>query len=227
LKKRVLYFFNPVLNFTLLLAVLGMTLPTLAGSDDLTLSEYRSQMRPWSRHHIEEILADRIESSEEVEIPTLAHHLLALCRYYKMDPAFVLSMIQVESSFKVEALSPMGAVGLMQLMPATAEVMMREMNLQPAMRLTRASVRQSLFNPFVNLTLGVAYLAYLRDHYQAQPLFYQVAAYNVGPARLDELLSNKNFKPVSTKKYYEAVQRGIFQFRTYLQGSLNKGLPEI
>jgi hypothetical protein len=210
------------------MVVLGVTLGLVLrsvtdSSDDFSLGATRNQT---TRQHIEEILAERLESNSDVQIPTLARHLLSLCGYYRMDPAFVLSMIQVESGFNVEALSPMGAVGLMQLMPATAEVMMRELNLQPTMRLSHKTIKESLLNPFVNLTVGVAYLAFLREHYQAQPLFYQVAAYNVGPARMDELLSKRNFKPVNTKKYFEAVQRGIFQFRTYLKGPTAERPPK-
>jgi soluble lytic murein transglycosylase-like protein len=165
-------------------------------------------------HSVQAILAERLESSGEISIPTLAHHLVTLCQLYRLDPAFVLSMIQVESDFRVDAVSPMGAVGLMQLMPATAQVMMKEMHFRPA-GYSKRGVQKVLMDPFTNLSLGVAYLAFLRDHYQAQPIFFRIAAYNLGPARTDELLSKRDFKPVITKKYYEAVQRGFYQFRSY------------
>jgi hypothetical protein len=37
----------------------------------------------------------------------------------------------------------------------------------------------------------------------------------MGPARIDELMSKKTFKPDKTKKYFEAIRQGTFQFRLY------------
>jgi soluble lytic murein transglycosylase-like protein len=103
----------------------------------------------------------------------------------------------------------MGAVGLMQIIPATGVVVARNLGLK--LKVTE----RVLQDPFVNLTLGVAYLAWLRDHYHGLSPYYLEAAYNVGPAKLDELRSRKSFKPVNTKKYYEAIRRGVPGFRFY------------
>jgi hypothetical protein len=58
-------------------------------------------------------------------------------------------------------------------------------------------------------------LARLRDKYEGLSPYYLVAAYNVGPGRMDELISQKFFKPVSTKRYYEAIRQGITDLRYY------------
>jgi hypothetical protein len=174
------------------------------------------------------ILSERMTSASPDQIDRLAKQIIFLCQRYRFDPAFILSMIQVESGFNPSAMSPAGAVGLMQLMPATATVVVRDMNppldkktlekiekaKSPENRFVAMS-RQLLVDPIVNLTLGVAYLASLREHYHELHPYYVLAAYNMGPARIDELMSKKTFKPDKTKKYFEAIRQGTFQFRLY------------
>jgi soluble lytic murein transglycosylase len=107
----------------------------------------------------------------------------------------------------------MGAVGLMQIMPATAEKIAASLELGFAVRGT--PMQSALFDPFVNLTVGIAYLAWLRDKYVGRSPYYLVAAFNIGPAKVDELLSRKSFEPVKTKKYYEDIRKNLPEFRFY------------
>ncbi|MFL5813028.1 MAG: lytic transglycosylase domain-containing protein [Bdellovibrionia bacterium] len=201
-------------------------------TDDFGFGAHRSS-RPtsvagMSYRVITAILSERMTSASQDQIDRLAKHIIFLCQRYHFDPAFILSMIQVESGFNPSALSPAGAVGLMQLMPATATVVVRDMN-PPLDKKTLESIkktatpenrfvamsRQLLVDPVVNLTLGVAYLASLREHYRELHPYYVLAAYNMGPARIDELMSKKTFKPDKTKKYFEAIRQGTSQFRLY------------
>jgi soluble lytic murein transglycosylase len=160
------------------------------------------------------ILAERMHAAPKDQVSELSKHLLSLCQKFRFDPAFILSVIQTESGFQSEALSPAGAVGLMQLMPATAQVVVRDMN-PPLERPVAGMNQQLLMDPFINLTLGVTYLASLRDRYKTLHPYVVLAAYNLGPARIDELLSKKAFKPDKTKKYFEAIRQGTSQFRLY------------
>lgn len=171
---------------------------------------------------VADILQDRLRGIPAAEVPKLARHLVGLCRKYRFDPAFVLSLIEVESGFRVKVVSPQGATGLMQLMPGTALKMVRDLGLdlknfrfQFRAESDLAMTERALMDPFFNLTTGVSYLAWLRDHYEGLSPYYLVAAYNVGPGRMDELRSRKSFKPVNTKKYYEAIRRGVPGFRFY------------
>ncbi|MBS1960823.1 MAG: lytic transglycosylase domain-containing protein [Bdellovibrionales bacterium] len=134
----------------------------------------------------------------------LAHHLYELCVRHRMDPAFVLSVIQVESSFRADAVSSAGAVGLMQLMPGTAR------------RLGARHVTvKALQDPFLNLELGVTYLRNLRVRYAGLSAYYPLAAYNLGPHRLDTLRAKPTFKPEKTLRYYEEIMRGVGDWRRY------------
>jgi soluble lytic murein transglycosylase-like protein len=161
---------------------------------------------------ISSVLAERLDQFPRARIPQLANHFLVLCEKFRFDPAFILSLIQVESSFKVHALSPAGAIGLMQLMPATAQYVANRIRV-------RYSGPADLKNPFLNLTLGVAYLSELRERYRRHSPYVHVAAYNVGPARMDFLMSKKNFKPVQTKRYYEAIRDGAAHFARKVRGA--------
>ncbi len=126
-----------------------------------------------------------------------------------MDPAYVLSVIQIESSFRSSVVSPVGAVGLMQLMPATARYV------APRHGIHRKITVSDLRDPFLNLSLGVAYLRELRDRYAGLSAYYPLAAYNLGPARLDQLRARPGFKPTQTWKYYQAIMRGVNDWRHY------------
>jgi soluble lytic murein transglycosylase len=93
-----------------------------------------------------------------------------------VDPALALGIVRQESSFDPSTVSPVGARGLMQLMPGTATETARQLRLPvvlPAL----------LTDPSYNLQLGTTYLRKLLDRYDGSvPL--AVAAYNAGPTRV-------------------------------------------
>jgi soluble lytic murein transglycosylase-like protein len=196
-------------------------------NDELNSALMRPRFRlsdSMTTEQIGEVLAERLDPISPAQIPYLAEHILDLAHHYRFDPAFILSMIQVESGFRTQIISSAGAVGLMQLMPATAGVVFRDLVL-PLTDVQLASLKhvrnplwivpqKILMDPFTNLTLGVAYLAFLREHYRGLNPYYLISAYNMGPAKLDELLSKKTFKPVKTKSYFEAIRRAVFDFRS-------------
>ncbi len=97
----------------------------------------------------------RDEFSEEINLAA---------RRYNIDPALVRAVIHAESNFKVHARSPKGAMGLMQLMPATA----RELGV--------ANPRL----PRDNIHGGARYLAELLTRFK-QDVRLATAAYNAGP----------------------------------------------
>jgi soluble lytic murein transglycosylase len=84
-------------------------------------------------------------------------------------PALVLGLMRQESSFDPESVSPAGAIGLMQMMPATA-------------RQVAGQGGQDLKNPDLNMRLGIAYFSGLLRQFGGT-LPYAIAAYNAGPHR--------------------------------------------
>ena len=97
---------------------------------------------------------------------------------YDLDPYFVCAVIFCESSFRSDAESPVGAVGLMQLMPATAEEIAREMKLD-------GYTVDWLRDPAVNIEFGCYYLREQMDRFDQKPNVV-LSAYNAGPAKTRE-----------------------------------------
>lgn len=189
-------------------------------SDDFSFSLHRfaaeQQHQVVSEWRVIEILSDRLRSFPKDQVPKLARHLIKLSKQYRFDPAFILSVIQVESSFRARVVSYAGAVGLMQVMPGTAAVISKRIEHPDAQLFQKAEAAEvALKDPYLNLELGIAYLGWLRDRYRHLSPYYLVAAYNLGPYRLDELRSRKSFKPASTKRYYEAIRRRVPEMRFY------------
>ncbi|HCM40043.1 MAG: hypothetical protein A2Z97_09010 [Bdellovibrionales bacterium GWB1_52_6] len=153
------------------------------------------------------ILRDRLDLFPQSQVSKLARHLVYLCRQYRFDPVFVLSLIEVESRFRIKAVSPVGALGLMQIMPATAAIVAREWGMKLSDR--------ALLDPFLNISIGMAYLAWLRDRYRHVSPYYLVAAYNAGPGKIDSILYRRDFKPVLTKKYFEDIRKRVPHMRFY------------
>jgi hypothetical protein len=87
---------------------------------------------------------------------------------YKLDPSLVKAVIRAESNFVPGAVSPKGAMGLMQLMPDTARM---------------HGVRNA-FDPTENIVGGVRHLRYLMDRYDGR-LDYVLSAYNAGTRPVD------------------------------------------
>jgi soluble lytic murein transglycosylase-like protein len=182
-----------------------------------------------SEHRMAEILADRLDLFPKSQIPRLSKHILSLCREHRFDPAFILSLIEVESRFQIKATSPCGALGLMQLMIPTAKFVVQQLkfrlsgheNFDGRILQYRGVSAKMLLDPYMNTAIGITYLAWLRDYYHGLSPFHVFAAYNIGPARMDELLSQKSFQPIETKKYFLAIKRGVPTFRYYRRKSVH------
>ncbi|OUR77752.1 hypothetical protein A9Q83_09540 [Alphaproteobacteria bacterium 46_93_T64] len=97
---------------------------------------------------------------------------------FKVDRALLYAFMRQESGFYARAKSPVGAKGLMQLMPRTASYLANDKSLK-----NRKS--RKLFNPSYNLELGQKYLRHLmKDKNVKTNLFYLTIAYNGGPGNL-------------------------------------------
>jgi soluble lytic murein transglycosylase len=95
---------------------------------------------------------------------------------YRLDPALLAAVIYQESKFKAGARSDRGAIGLMQLLPATAKGI--------AARTGGSQFRVSdLYDPEINVRYGAWYLRHLLDKYGSERV--ALAAYNAGQANVD------------------------------------------
>ncbi|MBV9653783.1 MAG: lytic transglycosylase domain-containing protein [Acetobacteraceae bacterium] len=127
-----------------------------------------------------------------------------------VDPAIVLGLIRQESSFDTGAVSPAGARGLMQLMPATAEGVARRLGEQTSgFTLTTDGSH--------NMRLGTAYLAAMLDQFGGS-LPLAAAAYNAGPNRVREWLGSNGDPRAGTADMLDWIELIPFtETRNYVQ----------
>lgn len=93
----------------------------------------------------------------------------AIARKYQVAPELIASIVRLESNFDRYCVSPVGAVGLMQLMPGTAREVAKSMGLR----------RYNLYDPKTNLELGTCYLTMLlHDFHGSLPT--ALSYYNAG-----------------------------------------------
>ena len=131
-----------------------------------------------------------------------------ICKKYDIDKSLVYAIIKNESGFDEGALSSKGAVGLMQLMPSTAEFVSQELKSNFDL--------SDLNDPLVNIEYGVFYLNYLFEKYKTvESVLY---CYNAGEGNYLKLLADVGSFSVAvvdfseTKSYIESV---LFDYKMY------------
>ncbi len=139
---------------------------------DSTAAPVRGQSTTGSAEHGGQAEAEAPDAGEPVCAAGAGSDFEAYVREvgaaHGVDPALVFALIRVESRGESSAVSPGGAMGLMQLMPHTA---------------ARFGVSAAL-NPCENVLGGVRYLRYLSDRYSNQ-IRVVLAAYQTGEGRVD------------------------------------------
>ena len=102
------------------------------------------------------------------------------------DPKFILALIKIESSFQNWSVSEQGAKGLMQIMPYVAESLAKELGIE-------WSGDRTLFNPLLNIRMGIHYLSRLIEDFEDIGL--ALTAYNYGPTYVKGLMDRKEKIP--------------------------------
>lgn len=134
---------------------------------------------------------------------------------FTVDRALVYAIVRQESGFNPMAVSPVGAMGLMQLMPASAALATGD-------NLFRRKPKV-LFNPATNLRAGQDYLSYLMDRGVGGDILHVVAAYNAGPGAVlkttamvgqdDPLLTIECLPALETRNYVEKVMTAYWTYK--------------
>lgn len=146
---------------------------------------------------------------------------------FTIDPALLFALMRQESGFRASAVSPVGALGLMQLMPQTASYMQKKAGgtLESA----------NAADPVNNITLGQNYVQHLLDNKLVDGnLFYLLTAYNAGAGRLQDWKKNLGDKgdpllflesiPYSETRYYVMQVMTNYWIYSELIGSSNSSV---
>lgn len=170
--------------------------------------------------YMEEFITEKLHPMKYVE------YVEEYSELYGVPKEIIYAVIKCESSFEADAKSSKGAIGLMQIMPATFEDLCRR---------TGEEYNESLlYDPSVNIKYGTYYLSRLYSKFGIWETVY--AAYNAGPGRVDDWLSNATYAtdgrlhniPIEeTAGYVEKVSeaRNVYAKLTEKYGGKVKTVP--
>lgn len=160
----------------------------------------RPRHRPWAGGNLARLFAvAMVLAAGSVEARQVGvrsdhrEHVAVAAERFDLSPDLVGRVIAAESGDDPGAVSPKGAMGLMQLMPATWRMLRARLGLGP-----------DPFDPRDNILAGSAYLRELRDRYGV-PGF--LAAYNAGPGRYEQSLAGRPL-PGETLAYVARLAHG-------------------
>ncbi|MGO4495845.1 lytic transglycosylase domain-containing protein [Paenibacillus sp. 2RAB27] len=133
---------------------------------------------------------------------------------HKIDPFLIAAIIRVETNYKYHLESSKGALGLMQLMPDTADWIVESSNLGP-------HTQEDLLRVDINIYLGSWYLNWLIKHYNGN-LVYAIAAYNAGQGNVNKWKngnvwdgSEDNIRDIPFGETRHYVQRVLYYYEKY------------
>ena len=124
----------------------------------------------------------------------------------RLDPALVAAVVRCESRFKPSAISPVGAIGLMQIMPETGAWIAEQLEVADF-------DAERLYDAELNLRFGTWYLRYLLARFGNQE--DALMAYNAGPNRVGNWLDGTGDVFPETKAYVSRVTRALPVYRLY------------
>ena len=133
--------------------------------------------------------SEEIKSSlNKSKLKHLLIYINALCDEYGVDYEMVKAVIQTESSWNHKAVSTSGAIGLMQVLPSTAWDEFK-------------TPKEDLFDPYVNVTVGIKYLAHLNNHFDDMDA--TLTAYSHGPTITKKYSANYIKNNFYVKRVYK------------------------
>lgn len=117
------------------------------------------------------------------ELKIIISSVINCSNRYSVTPELIFSLIHTESSFNSKAISRKGAIGLMQIMPSTAEGIARELDIE-------WSGIEMLYDPATNIEFGTYYLHNLVKNFN--DIDSALTAYNIGPTRLSKMIGESS-----------------------------------
>jgi soluble lytic murein transglycosylase len=188
------------------------------------------------QHHAASLLLNRLlENETDLRHPTYMNTIFpkdysqwieSESKKYSLDPDLIRGLIRQESAFSLRAVSTSNALGLMQMIPPTAEEVSRRLKL-------KVQIPQDMYRPEVNIPMGTFYISDMLGQF-SQNVPMALGAYNAGPHRLRAWLElrpdvyalkeNHSSQPIDeiwfdelpwseTSFYIKAILRNILVYR--------------
>jgi soluble lytic murein transglycosylase len=182
-----------------------------AGMDDTQRSHAAklAQLWGWYDQSIHTMAHTTYRDDLALRFPLLfKDKVMDYSRQRQIETAWTYAIIRRESAFTPDIRSPAGAIGLMQLMPATARGISRRNGI-------KYRGAQQLVSPDTNLALGTTHLAKMLDRFGQQKVL-ATAAYNAGAARIRRWLPEEEI--VEADRWIETIP--IEETREYVSGVL-------
>jgi soluble lytic murein transglycosylase len=162
--------------------------PTLTAEERITLAHMAADMG-WTDQSIRAAANADLFDDLELRFPTPFRQLFLTESFASsVSISFLYGIARQESAFEPTAKSPAGAMGLMQLMPATASMTAKSLG-KPKVTGTQ------LLHPDLNIHLGSRHLAELMERYDGNRALV-AAAYNAGRHRVDRWLTERPARPL-------------------------------
>ena len=118
-------------------------------------------------------------------------HISETAELYNVDQSLIASVINAESSFRPDSVSNKGAIGLMQIMPATGEWVAKKMQIE--------FTNETLTDPHTNVLIGTFYLNYLLNKFKDERT--ALIAYNAGEGKVTKWLADSESSTLTTSPY--------------------------
>lgn len=174
----------------------------------LALAEL-ARRQGWHTEAIQATITAREWNHLDLRFPlAFAEPMQANAKLRQLEPSWLYAIARQESAFRADVRSPAGALGVMQVMPATARLTARQMNIPLANT-------WQLLDHHKNIEIGASYLARMSERYQHNRILAS-AAYNAGPGRVDQWLARRPATPADV--WIEAIP--FRETRGYVQNVL-------
>ena len=165
----------------------------------------------WYRNGIQVMADAQYWDDLQVRFPIVYQdHVTKAAKQTSVNPLFIFAVTRQESAFVHDAKSTAGAVGLMQLLPATAK--------QTAQKNGLSFSPQDLITPEKNIALGSRYLNHLLDVFDGNRIL-AAAAYNAGPSRVKKWLNKDKGTQLPYDVWIETIP--YKETRGYVQNILS------
>lgn len=160
--------------------------------------------------HVTEWTERALPKEYKKQAKKIAKTIILESKRHGFDPVFIMAVIENESSFQPLIRGTSGEIGLMQILPDTAQWIAKKNNLP-------WKGEKSLKDPISNIKIGAAYLALLRNQFDSHSQLY-LSAYNMGPGNVNKALE----KSVWPKEYAGRVMQRYIRFYTELRDRIKK-----